>query len=382
MYERYLNPFVDYGFKKLFATEENKDLLISFLNAIIGGKDPIVDLRYKNVERIGDLVGTRTNYFDVYCETTLGDEFIVEMQNTWQPFFKDRTIYYAAKPIHDQGKKGIQAALDAQALEEAEEDLEPDSNGDEKKRNKGWDYKLKNVYVVAMMNFRLPKKEYPEDSFFHKIQLMDVEDFHVFYEKLTLYYVELPKIDNMKLDLNTPFGRWFHALNNLYYYDRQPSELKEPVFDKLFRQAELARLTPDQDLAYERSMKVYLDTFNQIEGARILGHSDGLAEGKELGLAEGKELGLAEGKELGLAEGKELGLAEGKKQGLAEGKELGLAEGKELGLAEGKELGLAEGKREVNREMAKKMLALGVDRDTVLAVTGLSEEDLIQQEGD
>ena len=331
MYERYLNPFVDYGFKKLFATEENKDLLISFLNAIIGGKDPIVDLRYKIVERIGDLVGTRTNYFDVYCETGHGDEFIVEMQNTWQPFFKDRTIYYAAKPIHDQGKKGIQAALDTQALEDVEEEtLEPDSNGDEKKRNKGWDYKLKNVYVVAMMNFRLPKKEYPEDSFFHKIQLMDVEDFHVFYEKLTLYYVELPKIDNMKLDLNTPFGRWFHALNNLYYYDRQPRELKEPVFDKLFRQAELARLTPDQDLAYERSMKVYLDTFNQIEGARILGHDDGLAEGKELGLAQG----------------------------------------------------LAEGKREANREIAKKMLSLGMDMETILAVTGLSAEEVLQQKVD
>ena len=282
MTERYLNPFVDYGFKKLFGTEENKDLLISFLNALIGSENPIRDLQYKNVERIGDLVGTRTNYFDVYCQTSSGEEIIVEMQNSWQPFFKDRTIYYAAKPIHDQGKKGIQEAIDAQN----KEDQEADATG--KRRNKSWNFRLKNVYVVAMMNFKLPKKEYAEDSFLHKIQLMDVEDFHVFYDKLTLIYVELPKIDHVKLDLNTPLGRWFHALNSLYYYDRKPKELNELVFDKLFHQAELAQLTPDQDLAYERSMKVYLDTFNQIEGGRILGHQEGLVEGERRGLAKGE----------------------------------------------------------------------------------------------
>ena len=325
MEEGYLNPFVDYGFKKLFGTEENKDLLISFLNALIGGEHTIKDLQYKNVERIGDIIGTRTNFFDVYCQTSSGEEFIVEMQNSWQPFFKDRTIYYAAKPIHDQGKKGIQEALDNQNDDGLEEENEDST---EKKRNKSWDFHLKNVYVVAMMNFKLPKKEYAEDSFLHKIQLMDVEDLHVFYDKLTLIYVELPKIDHVKLDLNTPLGRWFHALNSLYYYDRKPRNLKEPVFDKLFRQAELAKLTPEEDLAYERSMKVYLDTYNQIEGGRILGHQDGLVEGKEIGLAEGKKLGLA------------------------------------------------EGEMKTRRETAKKMRSLGIDLETIQQVTGLPEEEI------
>ena len=334
MAERYLNPFVDYGFKKLFGSEENKDLLISFLNALIGGNDPINDLQYKNVERIGDVIGTRTNYFDVYCHTAAGQEIIVEMQNTWQPFFKDRTIYYASKPIHDQGKKGFQEAEASLSQEhpnngETLGENQKDRNGNgAKKRNKDWDFELKDVYVVAMMNFRLPKKEYPEDSFLHKIQLMDVVDFHVFYDKLTLFYVELPKIDHVKLDLDTPLGRWFHALNSLYYYDTKPQNLNEPVFDKLFRQAELAQLTPDQDLDYERSMKVYLDTVNQIKGARILGREDGLVEGKALGLAEGKELGLA------------------------------------------------EGAMKAKLETAQKMLELGIDMDTIGKATGLTEDEI------
>ena len=325
MSERYINPFVDYGFKKLFGTEENKDLLISLLNALIGGEDPIQDLIYKNVEQIGEINGTRTNYFDVYCTTSTGAEFIVEMQNSWKPFFKDRMLYYAAKLIRNQGKKGIQQTLDA--LKEGivmneNRDMEQDK---EKKRNKGWDGRLKDVYVVAMMNFNLTNREYPADSYLHKIQLMDVNDLRVFYDKLTLIYVELPKVDNAKLDLTTARGKWMHALNSLYFYDKKPAELKEAVFDKLFRQAELAQLTPEQDLAYERSMKVFLDTYQEIEGGRILGHRQGLVEGEKIGLAKGKELGLAEGKELGIAEGK--------------------------------------------REIAQKMRSLGIDEETILMVT-------------
>lgn len=353
MEERYLNPFVDYGFKKLFGTEENKDLLISLLNALLCREDPITDLTYKNVEQIGEINGTRTNYFDVYCTTSTGEEFIVEMQNSWKPFFKDRMLYYASKLIRNQGKKGIQKALDEfDALEALEHGIvfgkDPDMGKDKKKRNKGWDGRLNDVYVIAMMNFNLPNKEYAEESFIHKIQLMDVNDLRVFYDKLTLIYVELPKVDKVKLDLSTPQGKWMHALNNLYFYDQKPNVLKDVVFDKLFRQAELAQLTPEQDLAYERSMKVYFDTYQEILGGRVLG------------FREGREEGRAEG------------LAEGEKTGLEKGKELGLAEGKELGLAEGKELGIAEQKLET----ARKMRDLGIDMETIHTVTGLTEADI------
>ena len=332
MEERYLNPFVDYGFKKLFATEENKDLLISLLNALIGLEDPITDLTYKNVEQIGEINGTRTNYFDVYCTTSADEEFIVEMQNSWQPFFKDRMLYYASKLIRNQGKKGIQQIIDSSDNKNEDKNKRQKKKGI-KTRNKDWDFELKNVYVVAIMNFKLPSKEYPDESFLHKIQLMDVDDLRVFYDKLTLIYVELPKLDDVELDLSTPQGQWLYALNSLYYYDQKPEELKGAVFDKLFRQAELAQLTPDQDLAYERSMKVYLDTYNQLKGARILGQREGLAKGEKIGLAKGKELGLAEGKELGLAEAK--------------------------------------------LETAQKMLSLGISPEIVTQVTGLPYSSLL-----
>jgi hypothetical protein len=229
----------------------------------------------------------------VYCTTSSGAEFIVEMQNSWQPFFKDRMLYYASKIIRNQGKKGIQQSLEALENGIVFDEFLDDEEDKKKKRNKGWNGRLEDVYVIAMMNFKLPKKDYPNDSYLHKIQLMDVNDLRVFYDKLTLIYVELPKLDDVELDLNTAQGRWLYALNSLYYYDKKPDDLKDAVFDKLFRQAELAQLTPDQDLAYERSMKVYLDTYNQIRGGRILGRE----EGEKIGLEKGEKLGLAKVKD-------------------------------------------------------------------------------------
>lgn len=49
-YERYVNFYTDFAFKKLFGTEANKELLISFLNALLHGKEEIRDLTYLNTE--------------------------------------------------------------------------------------------------------------------------------------------------------------------------------------------------------------------------------------------------------------------------------------------------------------------------------------------
>ena len=83
--ERYINPYTDFGFKKLFGTEMNKDLLISFLNALpCSNKMEIEDVQYLNSEHLGDGYGDRRAVFDVYCQRTDGGRFIVEMQKAEQ----------------------------------------------------------------------------------------------------------------------------------------------------------------------------------------------------------------------------------------------------------------------------------------------------------
>ena len=65
--ERYINPYTDFGFKKLFGTDMNKELLISFLNALFDGKEEVKDITYLNTEHIGSMELDRKALFDVYC---------------------------------------------------------------------------------------------------------------------------------------------------------------------------------------------------------------------------------------------------------------------------------------------------------------------------
>ena len=250
--ERYINPYTDFGFKKLFGTELNKDLLISFLNALLNGEQEITDLTYLNGEQLGDGYGDRRAVFDVYCQLADGKKFIVEMQKAEQAYFKDRSIYYSTFPIREQAPKGGT-----------------------------WDYHLEDVYTVGILNFTFPGDEYPADSFIHEIKLTDVEDKHVFYDKLTFIYLEMPKFNKAENELVTMFDKWMFALRNLSRLLERPKALQERIFARLFDQAEIARFTPQERREYEESIKDYWDYYSTMTTSYNKGIEKGIAEGKD-----------------------------------------------------------------------------------------------------
>ena len=255
--ERYINPYTDFGFKRLFGTEMNKDLLISFLNSILGsGNLGICDIKYLNSERLGEGYGDRKAVFDVYCETENHSKFIVEMQKVEQRFFKDRSIYYAAAPIREQAPKGK------------------------------WDYHLENVYTVGILDFVFPENEYPEQCYRHEIKLKDVEDNHVFYDKLTFIYLEMPKFTKTEEELETMADKWMFAVRNLSRLLDRPKALQDRIFKKFFEQAEIARYTPEERRDYEESVKNYRDYINTVDTAHHRGFEEGRAEGKAEGIME------------------------------------------------------------------------------------------------
>ena len=103
---RYVNFYTDFAFKKLFGTEANKDLLLSFLNSCFEGTEHFLDITYLNTENLGVTATERRAVFDVYCETEKGEKILIEMQNGEQQFFKDRSIFYSTFPIREQAKQG------------------------------------------------------------------------------------------------------------------------------------------------------------------------------------------------------------------------------------------------------------------------------------
>ena len=253
--ERYINPYTDFGFKKLFGTEMNKNLLISFLNALLEGKEKTIsDIHYLNTEHLGEYAGNRNSIFDVYCEAEDGSKFIVEMQKAEQFYFKDRTVYYAASVIREQAPRG------------------------------SWDYHLQDVYTVSLLNFTFPNEEYPDNSYRHEVVLMDKEFKQVFYDKLTFIYLEMPKFNKTEDELDGLFEKWMFVLKNLYRLLDRPKALQERVFTQLFEQAEIAKYTPEERIQYENSVKVWRDNDNTVNTA----YDKGVAAGEVKGKAEEK----------------------------------------------------------------------------------------------
>ena len=232
-----------------------------------GKKQEITDVQYLNAEHLGEGYGDRRAVFDVYCMTSDGSRFIVEMQKAEQEYFKDRSIYYSTFAIREQAVKGKQ-----------------------------WNYHLDDVYTVGVLNFVFPNGEYPSDSFCHEIKLTDVEDNHVFYDKLTFLYLEMPKFTKTEDELETMFDKWMFVLHNLGRLLDRPKALQDRVFQKLFEQAEIARYSESERWQYFESQQEYWDNYSIMTTALNKGRAEGKAEGLAEGRAEGRAEGLAEGR--------------------------------------------------------------------------------------
>ena len=249
--ERYISLLTDFGFKRIFGSAPNKELLISFLNSLFDGEQVITDVRYLNSENIGDVFAERKAIFDVYCENEKGEKIIVEMQNAFQQFFKDRSLFYSTFPIREQAPKG-----------------------------NDWNFKLKRVYTVAFLNFDMKEEAFDTDDINHDVGLLDKKTHRVFNDKLTFKYVEIAKFNKTEDELVTLYDKWLYVLKNLSCLAQRPSTLKEKIFAKLFEEAEIAKFTPKELKEYEDSLKAYRDIKNSLDTALEKGRAEGRAEGK------------------------------------------------------------------------------------------------------
>ena len=247
--DRYISLLTDFGFKRIFGTKPNKDLLINFLNSLFDGLQVIKDVKYLNSEHVGDVFAERKPIFDVYCENEHGEKFIVEMQNAYFP-------------ICEQAPKGAE-----------------------------WNFQLEHVYTVALLNFDLEEEAFDKNDINHDVGLLDKKTLKVFNDKLSFKYVEIAKFNKTEEELDTLYDKWLYVLKNLSRLDERPSALKEKVFTKLFEEAEIAKFTPTELKEYEDSLKAYRDIKNSIDTALEKGREEGMAKC----MAEGMEKGMAEG---------------------------------------------------------------------------------------
>jgi predicted transposase/invertase (TIGR01784 family) len=169
MRAKYVNPFTDFGFKKIFGEEASKPLLKDFLNSLLPADSQISNLSFKNSEQLGKTKLDRKAIYDIYCENENGERFIVELQKAKQNYFIERTIYYSTFQIQEQAEIG------------------------------NWNYNLKAVFCIGVLDFTFNdyETEPEKNEVVHTINLKNQHG-KVFYEKLTYIYLEMPNFKKVK----------------------------------------------------------------------------------------------------------------------------------------------------------------------------------------
>lgn len=315
---RYINPFTDFGFKRLFGSESYKELLIDFLNTLLPPRHQIQDLSYRQNERLGKTEVDRKAIFDLYCQSSSGEHFIVELQKAKQKYFRDRSVFYASFPIQEQALTGE------------------------------WNFQLSAVYMVGILDFVFDEDRDDTEKYFHQVKLTEIATHKIFYDKLTLLYLELPKFKKSEDEVTSHFEKWLYAFKHLASLQDRPAKLQERIFTRLFEAASIAKFTPAERTEYEDSLKVYRDLKNSLDTA--------IEEGREQGREEGR--------------------AEGRAEGWATGWATGEAEGRASGRAEGKAEGKAEGQLESARQIAKNLLNSGMSLEAVAQMVSLPLSEL------
>ena len=260
---KFINPFTDVGFKRIFGQEFSKPLLLDFLNSLLEGEKHIVNLTFLDKEQPALYDEDRSLIYDIYCETDEGEHIIVEMQNKSQPYFKSRSIYYISESIARQGERGS-----------------------------SWNYAIDSVYLIAFLNF-IPldfKQQFRTD-----VVLAEKNTVDQFSDKLRMIYLQLPLFKKEADECENQVERWIYLLKNMETLSRLPWAAQSAVFKKLESIADVGAMSRDARLKYDEALRKYRDTISVFEGARMDGLMEGRMEGRKEGLMEGRMEGLMEG---------------------------------------------------------------------------------------
>jgi len=244
MKAKYINPFTDFGFKKIFGEEASSHILLDFLKSLLP-ESQLTSLSFKDKEKLGKTIEERKAVYDLYCENINGEKIIVELQKAKQNYFKERTVFYASFPIQEQAEKG------------------------------DWDFNLKAVYCVGILDFKFDEDKLSKGEVVHTVQLKDQHN-EVFYKKLTFVYLEMPHFNKKENELETRLDKWLYFLKNLEDFQSIPEIFSNDIIKEAFVKAEINNLSAEERSNYEQNLKIYRDYKNTIDTA----FDEGKIEGK------------------------------------------------------------------------------------------------------
>ncbi|MCQ2174764.1 MAG: Rpn family recombination-promoting nuclease/putative transposase [Bacteroidales bacterium] len=262
---RFADPTNDFAFKRIFGTEQYKDATIGLLNCLFTEIN-IVDVSFPNTEILGDTEDSRKGFIDVLCTDVKGNQFVIEMQNARQEFFRERTIYYSSKLITGQASVGK------------------------------WDYRIKPTYVVAFLNFKMERlsDEFKDDGrYLIRYCMRDEETGEKMPGSTEYVFLGIQDFKKGAGELESYSEKWLYLMRNTLTLEEIPDGFgKDKEFKAYFEACERAGFTKEEDEKYTQIMMNEWD----IQNAKDLAVREGREEGRKEGLREGLREGIAAGK--------------------------------------------------------------------------------------
>ncbi len=226
-----VNPKIDLVFKKLFGTDENKDLLKSLINSVLPENQKITTITIKNPYNEIDFVGDRLSVVDIKATDDKDHWYNIEIQIREQSFFGRRSLFYWSELYSGQL-------------------FETDSFD-----------KLNKTISINLLDF----KYFPDDRYVRRYSLKDFDTNETYPEMdyIDMYYVELRKFDNELKHVKNTLDRWITFLNKAgeLEKDKLPKELAEPEIKKAMETLERINLSKKEREYYEERKKFLRDEY-------------------------------------------------------------------------------------------------------------------------
>jgi predicted transposase/invertase (TIGR01784 family) len=146
-----------------------------------------------------------------------------------------------------------------------------------------WNYSLKDVYLIGIMDFCFDDSE--PQSCLHHVQLTYQSTQEVFYNKLEYIFVEIPKFNKTEIELQTELDCWLFVLKHMNHLQKIPVYLNKGIFKKLFKLAEIANLSKEEYMNYhDRVLIAQWDEYAQKEWLEEEAMKKGMEKGMEKGI--------------------------------------------------------------------------------------------------
>lgn len=245
--QRYIDILTNGGFKALFGDVNNKDAVMTIMNALLPEHRKVVDIEYMPTEHQGQISDNKEYHYDFMCRDEDGAIYIVEMQRYAEEHWFKRCVSYASRAYDRQNRRGE-------------------------------DYDVPPVYLIGLMGTEILHQDPGlwNDRFISEYTFREKKSGEVLDETIIIIFAELARFSKPCEECVSDIDKMLYLLKNMGNLKNRPEWLHREVYAKIFDACEIARFDEDKRIKYEQDMYDQRRLNGEFAAARRQGVEEGI----------------------------------------------------------------------------------------------------------